>query len=329
MPPISLRPTIWITKNNSIMSADTRRFPESNSSRLTALLRAKQKSGSMGAASLLSLGSQTRLGQIHTDYTRAVAEVNKWKDFLFEKTNEKTNARRALQTMVSHFVQVFNMRVTRGVFAPTDRTFYDIKEYDASVPTMSNINEILTMANHLIAGDELRVGRGGAPMAMPTIGEVKALFDEFCRIGGEHDALTQEYKTAKAALSALNIEADVVIQKVWDEVKAHYSEESPDTQREKALQWGVVCVRLGSTKTITGTVTDKATGAPLVGVSVKLENDKPTVTTGCNGSFTLTTQLMNEQILSAMGSCCAEYACTINLEEDQNINLQIFLEKLI
>jgi len=300
------------------MSVESRRRPNTNVSRLKALSAAKTKNDLLGAGSFLTTNTQNRLNAITADYGVKYHAIGLAKNALAVATVEKTETLTALRTLVSHFIQVFNLGVVRQVFNATDRTFYHIDVSSAAVPPIANEADLALVANNLVTGDPDRITAGGVPMAMPPITEVANALTNYNKAAETHTTATDAYDAALEAQDALNPEADKVIKKVWDEVETYYNEESPESQRQNAREWGVIYERKGSEKTITGMVTDQATNAPLAGATVKLEDGTNTATTGADGKYELTTVLMGEQIITARLANYADYASEITLTEDEN-----------
>ncbi len=310
------------------MSSESRKLPENKISRLKALNLAKLKNDLLGAGSFLTTNTQNRLNTIQLDYKNKYHATGIAKNTLTSLTVLKNNAKTIAQKLVSHFIQVFNLGVLRDVFLATDRTFYDIDVTDDSVPPISKEVDLLTVGYNLIEGDPDRLAIGGVPMAMPSISEVTPAVTLFKDRFELHSTATDAYDAALEAVDALNPEADKVIKKIWDEIETYYNEESPESQRQNAREWGVIYVRTGSEKIVTGLIADQITGAPLAGVKVKFENGNNSVTTGANGRYELSTVLMDEQIITAELTNYAKYEAEVTLIEKQNLEYNITMDPI-
>ena len=104
---------------------------------------------------------------------------------------------------------------------------------------------------------------------------------------------------AEEALKALLPDAKKVMVKVWDEVETYFNEESIESMRANAREWGVVYVSDAPVATITGRVVQVTGGVstPLEGVEVLIEDTEESTTTAADGTFSIVTHGISDVTL--------------------------------
>ena len=311
------------------MASESRQLPNSNKGRLAAQKAARDKNTAMGAGSFLTTPTKNRLTAIVALYIAAYDVIALKKHDMVVLTAQKTGFADVCRMMCSHFIQVFNLAVERGVFPKEDRTFYQLSVDSPVVPEMNTDAEILQVASDLITGEANRVAAGGAAMAMPAIADVITAHTNLNGIMMPHSTAVDAYDQSLEDLDALNVEADAVIKKVWDEVETFYNEEEPSSQRANARQWGVIYVLRGSLKTVSGTVTDIDTGAIIPGAKIFFFKGNKTVITDEEGNYTTTTTLMGDQHLLAESNLYDDYDETVTLVENENLVWDIKMKKSV
>ena len=280
------------------MSSISRKLPDSNVTRRAALNNAKNKKDLMGASNFLTAPTTTRLDNSQAAYAAKWLIVDTKR---FEK-NTASDAKDitipVARQFASHFLQVFNLGVERGVFPKAARTLFGMTEDNPTLPEMISDEQVLQVCSDIVLQDAVRVAAGGTAMAMPSTAQLNTVFlaakcdyDDFSTIRDEYDQALED-------LAALNPEVDKVIKKVWDEVETFYNEESPESMRDNARVWGVVYVIIGVSKTISGTVKD-ANGVAVAGILVRMKKGTNTATSADDGSFSFTTVLMGDEDLWA------------------------------
>lgn len=310
------------------MSSENRQLPASNVSRLIALHHAKDKNDALGLSTFLTSATQTRLGNILALYDTATDDIPLKKQAMITLTTQKENAKLVCSMYVSHFIQVFNFGVARGVYPADDRSFYSLDVANGFVPELRSEDDILLWSNRIVNGDAARVAAGGAAMSNPTAAEVHTKLTAFGSLRMPHSTASDAYDAALETLDALNPEADKVIKKVWDEVETFYNEEDPSSMRENARKWGVVYIRTGGSKTISGKVTRQGTDVVIEGAEVHFENGNNSVLTDAQGNYELSTTLMGDQVLKAEADLYDNFEITVTLAEGetQTVNIEMVLK---
>jgi len=315
------------------MASESRQLPQSNITRMSALDIAKAKNDALGAGSFITAATQSRLNTIHTSYRNRYDGVYPAKQTMVSLTNQKDGYAVVSRMTNSHFIQVFNLAVERNVFPIAHRVFYKLDEASGNVPEMISDAQIIQIGKDIIKGEADRTapppGPGGAPMLMPSIINVTAAHNNLNGILMPHSTGVDGYDQALETLDALNEEADAVIKKVWDEVETFYNEEEPSSQRQNAREWGVIYILQGSSKTVTGIVTDFDTNLPVEGAEIFFENGNKKALSAADGSYSLSTTLMNQQNLLAQHALYNNYLQQVTLIENENLVWNFKMQKVV
>lgn len=151
-----------------------------------------------------------------------------------------------LTMFVSHFHQVLDLGVSRGVFAAGARSYYGRDITASSIPDLSSYDAVAEAAEAIQKGEAARqTAENGAYLAMtlPSAAEVGAVAAQF-------DALLQQSNRAQEFTDKQRDELNVVYPAaqqlavdICDTVEFFYRKETdPATLRNKAGRWGVVYV---------------------------------------------------------------------------------------
>lgn len=96
-----------------------------------------------------------------------------------------------LTVYVSHFHQVYDLGVTRGVFTAGGRAYYGRDVTASTVPALASIAEVLAAAKAIVEGEPKRATGEGAKyvaMALPSAAEVGAVYTQ---VDAQHQASDQ------------------------------------------------------------------------------------------------------------------------------------------
>jgi len=279
--------------------AIVRSLPNTNVGRSRALSRGKKKNDDTPVAErFLSTPTTTRLNTIQPDYKSKMLVVDQKQAGSLNATAAKNVEVEKLRTLDSHFLQVFNFMVAEGKATPGDRAFYGMAaSSDAILPLFSEAL-VLEAAEKIISGEAARMAIAGAiAVPIPTVAEVTAQLTAFQTTNTAQSAAIDALDTAQEAVTALNTEADGVVKKVWDEVEAHFNEESIESKRANSREYGVVYV---STEQfiISGRLKVTATGLPPADAIITLlETGAIGTYAPAGGDFTLKTGLTGDGTL--------------------------------
>lgn len=276
------------------MSHIARILPETIDSRQEALSLAKNKLDSLPVGTNpLTAPTTTRLNASVTDFIAKVQALSSASFAYNGNTVLKESTQATCLMFTSHFIQVFNLGVKRGVYVAAERDFFNLPVGSDALPDMAKASDLLLWSGRVVDGDPLRVTAGGAAMSNPTTAQVDTTLTAFTNAFTAQSNFKDALDLAQEALEGILIETDKVIKKVWDELETFYNEESVESSRDNCREWGVVYITVGSEKTLSGTVTYN--GAPGAGLVVKFKTGKNKSTVSGTGAYSLNTTLMGAQ----------------------------------
>ena len=269
--------------------SQSRRLPRTDEGRKRALDLAKGKKDNTPLPDIvLSTNTQGRLDVTQPDFEEKMQDRDDALSLQAVSTNAKDIAMPIAKNYISDFIQTFNSGVARGIFPKEHRPYYHLDVESSSVPPMNNEAAVIEWGKWLIDGDPRRIAAGGAPMAMPTIADVSAKYTIFINANNSQSTKKDAYDVAQEVVAAMRTDVDALILRMWNEIETAFDNETIESRRRNAREWGVVYV--STTKsTISGTVTDAATGLALSNVSVTLVESEDTVLTDATGFYKLST----------------------------------------
>lgn len=277
----------------------TRRLPNSDLTRVTAINAAHNKNGlTPPGTGPLSANTITRLNTMFSDYNTALTNRGVAKSGQTTNTPAKDAQMEHTRTFVNHFIQVFNLGVRRGKYPAGHRSFYQLEVGSDAVPDLESEANVLTWANRIVTGDPLRVAAGGAAMTNPDVVEVQTSLTATMTLFNSQSTLADALDAAEESVETLNALADSLIKRIWDEVEAFFGEEAPASMRENARRWGVVYITTGPAAVLVGFVKDSG-GVVQVGREVTLLDSGATAITDSNGRYEIETHLTGQVTLTA------------------------------
>jgi hypothetical protein len=266
-----------------------RRLPNSDETRHVALSTAKTKKDNTPLGNtVITPNTATRLDAAQPLFAQKMQARGKALQLQSSSTSLKAAAQAKTKMYISHFIQTFNMGVDRGVFPASHRAFYQLEISSKKVPLLNTEPLVTLWGQRLIDGDVERLVAGGAAIPMPSITEVTTEYNIFKTANIEQSTAKDTYDKAQEAVSGMRHEMDKLILRIWDEVETAFDDEPIESKRRKAREWGVVYVSTQKA-TITGTVTDAATGNPLQDVDIALIESCDIVQTLVGGTYALST----------------------------------------
>ncbi len=217
-----------------------RQLPSSDEARLQALQAAFEKVAATPADQLaISLATKTRL---ETQYPLFRTELEERGTALAGQTMA-TQAQEAqawrLRTWTSHFFQVLNMAIERGMVPAAARAFYQLDVSQTALPRLSAEADLILWAGRAVSGEATRVAAGGSPILSPPIAEVSAELAQYQTLRSVQSAKKDAYIGEAADVEALRPTEDDLIRDIWDEVEFHFRHDSPSSLRSKAREYGV------------------------------------------------------------------------------------------
>lgn len=147
---------------------------------------------------------------------------------------------------VSHFHQVFDLGVARGVFAASARRYYGRDITATTVPPLTTYDAVAEEGQKIVDGEAARASAEGGSyvaMAMPGATEVH---DALTAFGGARTAAqtaTVATDVQREEAGALYPEAQALAVDICDTVEFFYrADPSAGSRRQKCERWGVVYV---------------------------------------------------------------------------------------
>ena len=187
-----------------------------------------------------------------TQFASLIGRLSTWTSardalapLLRAQTTATTTVNTAFTTLaraISHFIQVFNFAVARGVFTASDRTFYQLDESSDVVPPLSSGADVRLWGARIASGEAARVAAGGAAMAMPTAGQVAAAFSTYTTAEATQTSAKTAYDNGQEAVGTQRPATDALILDLWDTIEFNLRANDPSSLRRKAREWGVVYV---------------------------------------------------------------------------------------
>jgi hypothetical protein len=218
-----------------------RQLPASDPTRSQALGAGLKKSAAVTeAACLISADTAARLTAFVPRWDK---EVTERADALGRQTSITTALNLAggeLRMTVSHFIQVYQLGVARGIFSPSGRAVYDLSVNEETVPSLASEADLLLWADRIIKGDARRVANFSEPaMAMPSAADVSAALATYETELNLQTAAKDSLESEQSDVNKLRPEADQLIRDVWDEVEFALRQFESSTLRRRAREWGV------------------------------------------------------------------------------------------
>ena len=154
-------------------------------------------------------------------------------------TNSVNAAATVLERFISHFIQVFNFAVARGVFTASDRTYYQLDESSDVVPPLDSGADLRLWAGRIATGETMRVAAGGTPMAMPSAAQVATVFSTYTSADATQTTAKTNFDLGQEAIANQRPATDVLILDLWDTIEYNLRANDPTSLRRKAREWGM------------------------------------------------------------------------------------------
>ena len=198
-------------------------------------------------------------------------------------TSKLSDTADQLSMTISHFHQVFDLGVARGVFAAGARSYYQRAVAATTIPDLSGYDAIADEAENIVKGEADRAAAEGhavtfdsgvtydsgvrfdsvtgyTPMALPSAAEVAALLATFKTLRDESNEVQVDTDKQREDLQTLYPEALALAVDICDTVEFFYRKDPDDSsRRQKCERWGVVYVADNTPATPTPTPTPTAT----------------------------------------------------------------------
>ena len=218
-----------------------RRLPNTDASRLKAMIKALEKGKEMPPHKL-AYSSKTiiKLERFLPQFTQGLQMYRDTMSIQNRKNREYYETVKKAKIYLTHFIRVMNMAIFRGELPSETRAFYGLATDDSTVPLLTTESELLTWGRRIIEGEESRIKKGGSPITNPTIAVVKVRFGNFLDALNHHKTLILKGHEQSEKFSAIRREADDIILHVWNEVENKYVTSPDELRKEQCEEYGLV-----------------------------------------------------------------------------------------
>ena len=149
---------------------------------------------------------------------------------------------------VSHFHQVFDFGVERGVFPAASRAFYDRDLTAATLPPLSTAAEVMEAAAKITTGETARStseAEAYIPMALPSAAQVTALHSDTVAAHAASETAKLNTDTQQGELAVLYPAAQALAVSLINTIEFNLAERTDldaPGRRRIARAWGVVYI---------------------------------------------------------------------------------------
>ena len=221
--------------------------------------------------------------------------------------------------LCSHYLQVFNFGVERGVYPKAARAFFGLDTETGVLPDLITDADAEQVGKNIATGEADLLSATLPAMINPSAAEVATALTNFRTQLTKHSNGSQDLDAAQEAAEALVPEADKVIKKIYDEAEAHYNEEEPESQRADCRWWGVQYKSIGAETALTVQVNHASDHTPYPGLEVRLtEAAGKRLVTNASGEVLFVTTVTGDatiDIFEILGGKEPDYSKDINIKE--------------
>lgn len=282
------------------MSSIQRALPFSVEGRILALTTAKNKQASLGGGVIIiSDATNLRLNNILAAYLPAVQAMGSATSASSEATRLKNIAQAVARMWTSHYYQGLNNAIDRGVYEASVRGHFIIPVGSGAVPEMDSEDKVALWGGRVKSGETAMIGAGGVAMPYPKESDVTAKVTDFIAKLTAQSTAVDATDTAQETVDNLKEEADKVIKKIWDEVETFYNEETIESMRANAREWGVKYITLGNPTQVTFKAVRSDNGEGIEAAEFEVKATGVTYTAGPDGSVEAETRLIGDEEVTA------------------------------
>lgn len=220
-----------------------RRLPNTDVARLRAI-EAGLDIGKRTAYTKLAFSQQMleNLQVFYPHFLGAIRQLNASKQNQFDRSKEYGEIFRKAKLYLSHFLQVVNFAILRGEMKPEVIEFYGLTVNSKATPPLNLEAHVLSWGERIIEGEQKRVMKGGSPIYSPSIALVKVHYEEFREAYRQQKILQNITNKASVRVADLRLQADEMIQQMWNEVESALAYLDDEDRRDKASEYGIVYV---------------------------------------------------------------------------------------
>lgn len=218
-----------------------RRLPKTDLSRIKALQKAVNMEGYKENGELvLSYQTIRDAQQLLSKFRSAQRKYDQYYGQFLKTDKSYKDEAKVAKMYISHFIQVLNMTIMRGELKSEIKPSYGLEIDDNTCPKMKSEAEIIEWGKKIIAGEELRVSRGGVPLYNPNIAKVKVYYSIFAEHYYSINGLKQNAEKYREELVQMRPEVDDLLLDLWNQVENFYSELPLSKSLEKCGQFGLI-----------------------------------------------------------------------------------------
>ncbi len=247
--------------------------------------------GTPPAQLAFSTDTLTRLNTFLPDFDRELQERGSALTAQATATAAANPARKALNMVNRHFIQVFNFAVERGVWTPQDRGHYQLPVDYTALPKMVTDEENLRWAKNIVDGEAARVAAGGTAMSNPTAAEVAAKRAALVTALASQSSSKDAYDKEQKDVEDMRADAIELVTDIWDEVLFTFRKESASSQRRLAREYGIIYrpspgeAPSADDFSLKGRATEDMTNVPLADVEAYIVEMDQYATTDIDGNY--------------------------------------------
>lgn len=220
-----------------------RRLPNTDQARLRALEKAYNTFIYEGLSKVpFSENSLQTLQIFLPRFQHALVNLDAARNNQIKKNKEYLENCRKARMYLSHYIQVMNMAISRNEVKPAIRSFYELHNFENTLPPLTSDKDLLKWGKTIIDGDLKRIMSGGTPFYNPSIAVVKVHYEKFVEAYRFQRSLQNTTDRFSSLVNELRDEADRLIQQIWNEIEETFNFGSDLFKRENAGKYGVVYV---------------------------------------------------------------------------------------
>ncbi len=218
-----------------------RRLPNTDTARIKAMRIALEK-GKELPPHKLAFSSKTvvRLQKFLPQYEHNIQLYRQALTSQNKKSKDYSETLKKARIYLTHFVRVMNMAIFRGDLPTEARAYFGLATDDATVPSLSTENELMSWGRRIIEGEEFRIKKGGNPITNPTIAVVKVRFENFLEAWTHNSNLAKKTINFAEKNYTLRKEADEIILRLWNEVESTNAIHPEDVRKSYNEDYGLV-----------------------------------------------------------------------------------------
>jgi hypothetical protein len=221
-----------------------RALPDSDATRIAAIDACLAKAATLPAADRpYPAALHTELGTAGPAFAAEAQQAGTALSAQSAATSEATLDFLALQTVTSHYFQVVNLAVARGVIPREARAHYQLDISNATVPDLITQADVVLWAGRVASGETARMALPGAvAMAMPSAAEVATAASAYEASAKTQTTAKDTYDGEQNDVAALRPGVDKLIRDIWDYIEFALREDPAPSRRRKAREWGLTYV---------------------------------------------------------------------------------------